>query len=344
MVKVLGSHVFRASIIFRSKMSLPWEICILNSFWTPRKISISNCSLVFLDRIRMKRMPRSLSWRCLTAICDPSWNMSETICSIKRSRLSWHSWTVVGNSWISWLRRRQSLILTQLIELFFQKLFFWFDIFEIELLEILTWCSTVSLFTVCWPKETTLLWHHLIIRSDAHSHRISLSQCIIILVLQFTQRYGGQSLLILIWDGCFILILVSRTIWLRLVGLHYIDVCVLFELQWFHVIRKRRLNFCRLNLWIHQRIITVEIFAILSILGGETGAKLWFRFMHWTNFDVGCACDLIFGDILLWWPQRCSTSTRRQFHGVHLPIGVWLLGGYLSLHFYIWIFLIVKIK
>ena len=32
----------------------------------------------------------------------------------------------------------QSLILTQLIELFFQELFFLFDVFKIELLEILT--------------------------------------------------------------------------------------------------------------------------------------------------------------------------------------------------------------
>lgn len=142
--------------------------------------------MVFFDRINLKRMFRSLSWRRLTAICHPSWNISQTIhlfiCSIKRSGLHWHSWTVVCYSWISCLRRRQSLILTQLIELFFQELFFLFDVFKIELLEILTWCSAVSL-CVCWSKETTLLWCCLIICSDAHSHGISFRQGIVILIL-----------------------------------------------------------------------------------------------------------------------------------------------------------------
>ena len=188
MIKVLGSHGLRTLLIFRSKMSLPWHIVFLNcySFRTPGKISISNCTWligwVFFNRISLKRMSRSLSWRRLTAICHPSWNIPETVCSIKRSWLRWHSWTVVCNSWISCLRRRQSLILTQLVELFFQELFFLFDIFKIELLEILTWCSAGSL-SVCWPKETTLLWRCLIICLDAHSHGISLRQGIVILVL-----------------------------------------------------------------------------------------------------------------------------------------------------------------
>lgn len=184
MIKVLGSHGLRTLLILRSKMSLPWEIVFLNSysFRTLRKISISNCTLVFFNRVNLKRMSRSLSWRRLTAICHPSWNISETICSIKRSGLHWHSWTVVCNSWISCLRRRQSLILTQLVELFFQELFFLFDIFKIELLEILTWCSAGSL-SVCWPKETTLLWRCLIICLDAHGHGISFRQGIVILIL-----------------------------------------------------------------------------------------------------------------------------------------------------------------